>query len=360
MRIVQIIGQLSSGGAERFTVNLCNELNNLGHEVHLIIFKAETDSALFCQQFLHDKVFFHTFALKGAPFWKVSTKLCYAIKKIQPDIINCHLDSIKYLIPVYLLSRANVFHTLHNIASKASGDTKLHSILYKFLYKTGMVQPVTISDLCHDTYIEYYNLHNDITIPNGCPPALPTAHLTDVQLEIKSYKQTPKSKIFTHVARFSKQKNQKLLIEAFNRLYNENEDFVLLIIGRDFDSEEGKKLVNSACDRIHFIGEKSNVADYLSCSDAFCLTSVYEGLPISLLEAMSMGVVPVCTAVGGIPDVVTDGISGFLADVNIDSYVDALHRFISSPPQKQVVIKEYNEKFSMKKCALNYLRIYQQ
>lgn len=223
-----------------------------------------------------------------------------------------------------------------------------------------MVQPVTISDLCHDTYIEYYNLHNDITIPNGCPPALPTAHLSDVQMEIKSYKQTPKSKIFIHVARFSKEKNQRLLIEAFNRLYNENEDFILLIIGRGFDSEEGKKLVNYACDRIHFIGEKSNVADYLSCSNAFCLTSVYEGLPISLLEAMSTGVVPVCTAVGGIPDVVTDGISGFLADVNIDSYVDALHRFISSPPQKQVVIKEYNEKFSMRKCALNYLRIYQQ
>lgn len=359
MRIVQIISQLSSGGAERFTVSLCNELSNLDNEVHLIIFKGANESLLFCKRFLQEDVHFYPLKLKGTPFWKVARTFDSFLKKIQPDVINCHLDSPQYLFPTYLFSRIKVFHTIHNVASKASGGGGMHARFYKFLYHAGLVKPITISKLCHDSYVEYYNLNNDVMIPNGCSPAQPTGKLQEVRTEICGYKQTPNTKVFIHVARFDGQKNQRLLIDAFNRFDEEGVDFTLLVIGRRFDDGEGKKIVDSACDKIHFLGEKSNVADYLSCSDAFCLTSIYEGLPISLLEAMSLGVTPICTAVGGVPDVITDGVTGFLSEVNIDSYTKALRKYLSTSLDKQAIINEYNEKYSMKCCALRYLETYQ-
>lgn len=359
MRIVQIISQLSSGGAERFTVSLCNELCNLGNEVHLIIFNGANESLLFGKQFLQDDVHFYPLKLKGSSFWKMTREFDTLIRKIQPDVINWHLDGIYYLFPSLFQSHIHVFHTIHNVASKASGGGGIHAMLYKLLYKTGLVHPVTISPLCHDSYIDYYHLNNDIMIPNGSAPAITTEKLPEVLAEVDAYKQTSDTRVFIHVARFNKQKNQTLLIDAFNRLDKEGVDYTLLVIGRRFDNGEGKDLADSACDRIHFLGVKSNVADYLSCADAFCLTSHYEGLPISMLEAMSLGVTPICTAVGGVPDVITDGVSGFLSEVNIDSYTKAVHRYLSTPLDKQTVINEYNEKYSMKRCALRYLEAYQ-
>lgn len=360
MRIVHIISQLSGGGAERFTVNLCNELSESGHEVYLIIYRSQPESCLFCKQFLNDGIHLYSLDIKkNAPFLKVTLSLRRIIKQIQPDVINCHLDSVPHLMPIYLFSRIKVFHTIHSVASKASGGGGIHAMLYRFLYLTGLVQPITISDLCHDSYIEYYNLHNAIMIPNGCPPAQPTFKLPEVKAEINTYKQTLGTRVFIHVARFNELKNQRLLIEAFNGFDKEGVDFILLVIGRGFDNGPGKVLADSACDKIRFLGEKSNVADYLSCSDAFCLTSIYEGLPISLLEAMSLGVTPICTAAGGVPDVITDGVTGFLSEVNNDSYTKALLRYLSTPLDKQTIAKVYSEKYSMKLCALRYLETYQ-
>lgn len=358
MRIVQFIAHLSSGGAERFTVNLCNELSNLGHEVHLIILNSVPESALFNKQFLQENVHFYPLKLKGIHILKKTKELNGLIKIIKPDVIHCHLASIQYFLPTYLFSHIKVFHTLHNVAAKASGGG-IQAKLYKFLYWTKFVKPITISDICHDSYIEYFHLDNDVMIPNGSAPAITTDKLSNVQTEIKSYKQTPNTKVFIHIARYNQQKNQNLLVDSFNKLNDEGLDFTLLVLGRDFDYEDGKKLVNKSCEKIHFLGLKSNVADYLACSDAFCLTSIYEGLPISLLEAMSLGVTPICTAVGGIPDVVTDGRTGYLAqDVNLESYTDAVKRYLANKLDKDTIIAEFNDNYSMRQCAKKYIEVY--
>ena len=85
----------------------------------------------------------------------------------------------------------------------------------------------------------------------------------------------------------------------------------LLIIGEGFDrASELKKLANK---NIHFIGIKTNVPDYLYASDAFCLSSNFEGMPISLIEAFACGCPSICTPVGGIVNSVKHGVTGFLS-----------------------------------------------
>lgn len=168
-------------------------------------------------------------------------------------------------------------------------------------------------------------------------------------------------KVFIHVARFHKQKNQKLLIDAFNTINERGVDFTLLVLGSGFDSLEAEDLIKGACEKIHFIGLRSNVGDYLACADAFCLTSLYEGLPISLLESMAMNVVPICTPVGGGVDVVEEGKSGFLSDdLSVESYVSAVLRFISDTGKHIRLDEIYKKKYSMESCASQYIEYYNQ
>ena len=148
------------------------------------------------------------------------------------------------------------------------------------------------------------------------------------------------------------------MIESFNRIRQEGYDAILLIIGDGFNEGEGRKLKEQACDAIHFLGLKSNVGDYLMCADAFCLSSIYEGLPISLLEAMACGVVPICTKVGGIPDVIEDGKTGILSDVDTSAYTEAMERFFSTHIDKSLIQECYRMRFSMEACALKYYKLY--
>jgi glycosyltransferase involved in cell wall biosynthesis len=64
--------------------------------------------------------------------------------------------------------------------------------------------------------------------------------------------------------------------------------------------------------RVVFAGSRGDVPDLLAAFDVFVLSSRYEGLPIALLEAMAAGRACVATAVGGVPEVVTDGVDGVL------------------------------------------------
>ena len=63
---------------------------------------------------------------------------------------------------------------------------------------------------------------------------------------------------------------------------------------------------------VHLCGVQADVRPYLAAMDVYMMSSAYEGLPVALLEAMAMECAPVCTAVGGIPEVIRDGCNGFL------------------------------------------------
>jgi len=360
MRILQMIYSLSSGGAERFTIDLSNQLQKMGHTVCLCMLRGEDrQEDTFNKQFLSEAVVFYSSNLsKGFSLSKVRTVERF-IKFWKPDVVHCHLNVIPYIYRLAVFDKGiKFFHTLHNVASNTGGG-RMQYPLNRFFYKHNLISPVCISRLCQESYESYYKLHNAPCVDNG-RSFVGTSHLYEmVRQEVETYKLSAETLVFVHVARFHVQKNQQLLIDSFNRLALEGVDFILLIIGNGYGCEEGLKLQQSACSAIHFLGEKNNVNDYLYCANAFCLTSIYEGLPISLLEALSCGVVPICTPVGGVPDVISDGTNGYLSSgQDVDSYCEAINRFIQQPIPKQVLVDYYQANYSMEVCAKKYEALY--
>jgi glycosyltransferase involved in cell wall biosynthesis len=151
-----------------------------------------------------------------------------------------------------------------------------------------------------------------------------------------------------------------MLIRAFNRLKDDGNDIILLVVGSGFEMETG--LLSLARNHIHFLGAKANVMDYLYASDAFCLSSVTEGMPISLIEAMACGCIPVCTPVGGILNTIQDGVTGFLSkSISEDDFLDALKRLIREKDtiDRQRIIDYSYSNFSIGKCSEKYLELYE-
>ena len=182
--------------------------------------------------------------------------------------------------------------------------------------------------------------------------------------EFEQYRKTDTTRILVNVARMTKVKRQDLLARVVSRLSKEGYDIALLLIGKHMDKEVLDNVSQMESNIIHVLGEKNNPLDYMRLADAFCLCSSYEGMPISLIEAMGVGTIPVCTPVGGIVDVINEQ-NGFLSDdMSEESYYIALKRFLDTDKdtldkmrkQLQLSYKPY----SMTECAEKYESLFKQ
>lgn len=116
------------------------------------------------------------------------------------------------------------------------------------------------------------------------------------------------------VANLRREKDYPNLLEAARLALLENDRLVLLAVGQGPLADEIEALHRrlQLGERVRLLGYRTDVADLLAAADVFILGSAYEGLPVSIMEAMAQGLPVVATAVGGVPEAVTDGETGRL------------------------------------------------
>ncbi len=361
MKILQIIPNLNSGGAEKFCIQLSNELSKSNEVVLCTLFDID-DSMIFAKE-VHQNVKVVSLNKKLGLDIKIFFKLYQLLKKEKPDVIHTHLSALFYSLFIVLFSNVKIIHTIHNLAHKEANRFKIN--VYRVFFKYFNVTPVSISKLVLKSTKELYGNKFDVMIENGTTKPYATNKLNSVKDEIKSYKHTSNTKILTTIGRIAKQKNQKLLIETVKILVAQEYDVVLLIIGDDPEKDKSllKELKKYEDERIKFLGLKSNVIDYLTYSDLFCLSSLYEGMPITLLEAMSLGVIPVCTPAGGIVDVI-DVNTGFIAkDFSKESLTEAFKQYLKLEQNNLEILKnnlksKFNSKYSIEITVNQYFEEY--
>lgn len=149
-------------------------------------------------------------------------------------------------------------------------------------------------------------IYNGVVVPD---------HIQEIDIHQK-FNLTASSKVIFSAGRLNHQKGFDLLISVAEKAKDKGHDWQFVIAG------EGKlknELVQSAekagvASMVRFIGFSDQVPALLKSSDIFVLPSRYEGMPNALLEAMSIGKASVATNVNGAPELVEDGISGFLVE----------------------------------------------
>jgi glycosyltransferase involved in cell wall biosynthesis len=361
MKILHVIPNLHTGGGEKICIELCNELaRDKNNEVTLCSLKPLSED----QQIMYNKISkdvnFFTLDKKGKSL-SIFFKTIKLIKSVNPDVVHTHLRAIHFsALGIILTGKPNV-HTLPTLADKEAPGIiiKLYKVLYKYFNFDPVSMGVRVFNSCKKVYGDKCKSNIDI----GTIPLEKTEKFDEVKSTIDGYRKDENTKVFVSIGRLYNVKNQLLLIESFMKLLEEGYYAHRVIKGsNNFVAEYGKKCEKLVAgnERIHIVGEKSNVSDYLLNADALCFSSIYEGLPMSIVEAMSIGLPTISTPVGGIPDLIEEGVNGYLSpDMSSDNYKELFKKIIEGEKLNSEKIKDiYNEQYSIEMCAKKYLEVY--
>lgn len=359
MKILEIIPQLSQGGAERFVVDLCNELS-MRHDVTLVVLHNIDKTEFFLKEISTRVKVFSMNKRKGFDMG-LFFKLRDLIKKENPDVVHTHLRAIVYSLLAYLVpSHIKYIHTVHNDAAKEAGDG-ISRLCRKFAFKTKRVVPITISEESKKSFIDFYGITPPM-IYNGRPAYTESERSNEVRNEFSNLKNRRNSTIIVNVARIQPQKNQLLLAKTIDDLNRQSKCVDLMIIGRYDDSPIAPCLSSLNSKYLHLLGEKQNPRDYIKAADAFCLSSLYEGMPITLIECFSVGTIPICTPAGGIKNMIKDGENGILATGFSQSDIrQAIERFLLLSESDKIIMRKNSQasfvKYTIDTCARKYEKL---
>ncbi len=316
MKILQVIPYFCFGGAETMCENLTYALKGQGHQVTVVSLYPERTPISRRMEEAGVKLLYLDKKL-GLDVSMIP-KLRKIIREEKPDVVHTHLDVIKYAVAAAKLAGVKkCVHTVHNVADKECEGT-LQKIINTLYYKLGWSVPVALSPLVQQTISDFYK------IPREKIPVIYNGVDLSRCIPKEDYASGETLKL-VHVGRFNEQKNHECLLQAFRLFCDRIPNAVLQMLGDGERMEEMQQLSRelSLQDKVQFLGAQSNVYPWLHGADIFLLPSKYEGMPMTIIEAMGTGLPVAATKVGGVPDMIENGVSGLLTQIDAKSVCDA-------------------------------------
>ncbi len=291
--------------------------HNDGWEVHVASKKEkELD---FCDKH-------HKLSISRSPFDKSNIaaykKLKSIIKENKYDIIHCHtpVGGMLTRLAVGKNSGSKVIYTAHGFhfykGAPLINWLIFYPIEYFMSFKTDCL--ITINEEDYDFAKKHFK-HPDVKLVNGVgynsEKFFPVSE--DEKMKLREKKGFSKDdKILIYVAELNKNKNQEMIIRALKEIPGAK----LLFAGRDNNNGACAKAAElySVKDRVYFLDQRDDVDELLQMSDICAASSIREGLPVNIMEAMACGVPVVATDNRGHRSLVKNGEDGFTVAVNDD------------------------------------------
>ena len=353
MKIIQIIPTLGVGGAEAVCESLTRTLVLLGHDVTVISLYSE--KTILTERMIKDGYNIIFLNKKIGSDFGCIIRLRRLFNEIKPDVIHSHLYALKYAVLASLGKHIPIIHTVHNVALKEANKTNRK--INKLIYDLKLATPVALSEEIKETIRTVYKLSDE-----RIPVILNGIDLSKCQ-EKKDYSLGSPIKII-HVGRFFEQKNHEYIIKCAKKL-SRLKDIKILFFGdgpymqKCMDLVEKCHLESVIC----FRGVSSNIYPELHASDVFILPSKWEGIPISIIEAMGTGLPIVASNVGGISDMIEDGKEGILINPETEELVDALLKFVNDFELRKAMgtaARKKSVEFSAIAMSRYYLKLYKE
>lgn len=350
MKILQVIPYFCFGGAETMCENLTCALKNLGHDVTVVsLYDEHTPISERMEQagvrilYLDKKLGLDV---------SMIPKLTKIMKQERPDVVHTHLDVIKYAAAAAKLAGVKkCVHTVHSVAHKEA-EGRLQKIINNFYYKLGWSVPVALSAEVQDTIADFYGLPKEKipVIRNGVDLS---------KCIVKEDYSTGETVSLLHVGRFDVPKNHAGLLKAFEKLHAAHPQCRLHLVGDGDLRAEIEALAEELgiARWVTFHGMQSHVHPYLHDADIFILPSIYEGNPMTIIEAMGTGLPIVATVVGGIPDMLRNGETGLLVPCETEAICRACDTLIGDESLREKLGKNARQdssRFSAECMARQY------
>lgn len=368
--IVHVVYSFSTGGLENGIVNL---INNLPVDLyqHTIVCVTNHDPNFYSRIKVEDVDIIDLNKPPGKSFkwlfhcWKV-------LRVLKPNI--CHtrnLSAIEAQLPAILAGIKIRVHGEHGWdIFDLGGTNKKYQSVRKF-FRPMISKYIGLSLESIDYLVNKINVNPSKIehICNGVDISKFQVQSSNVQLP-KGFS-TKDKLVFGTVGRLAEVKNQTFLVQGFLKLWATYPSLQgklrLVIVGDGILLPRLKALVksNNAEDSVWFTGQRNDICELMNEMDVFVLPSLAEGIPNTLLEAMSCGLPFIATNVGGNADLVLPShkATHIVPVGNVDKLVSAMSLYIKEPQRlkldSQLVREHCHHKFSIKTMVDKYHRFYQ-
>lgn len=317
MKIAYLITRMDElGGAQVHVRDLCLFMKGQGHDVDLLAGWSGKMTDLLEQQ----GIAYHEIAdlqrsIHPLKDMKALLQIRAVLKELKPDLLACHSSKAGILgrIAAWSLGIPAVF-TAHGWAFTEGVPAK-QRIVYKIIEKIASWfgdRIITVSEYDRALALKNHIASTDkmIVVHNGMPYLSPPAPRDYVMPPVR----------ILMVARFGEPKNQAMLLRALWGCLDL--DWTLDLVGGG-DDLPCRKLAEQMemGERVRFWGERSDVAERMADADLFALVSKWEGLPLTIIEAMRAGLPVIASDVGGVGELVHHRQSGILVPPASDDYL---------------------------------------
>jgi L-malate glycosyltransferase len=234
------------------------------------------------------------------------------LKRLSPDLVHCHMPLAGVIGRIAgRMTGIPVMYTEHN---KPEWYRRPTFYLNAWTYNLQR-HVIAVSGSVEQSIHSYMKPSVPVTVVrNGIDVASYTRIPAAGAAVRERFRIPPGAKVVGNVAALIPQKRLHDWIRAAQQIHRAHPDTRFLIVGEGPHHAELTELAAELglTGIVHLCGVQADVRPFLSAMDVYMMSSAFEGLPVAMLEAMAAGCVPVCTAVGGIPEVIDEGRNGFL------------------------------------------------
>lgn len=362
IKVVHILPNLNTGGAQVFTTNLLKAIDPRQYDCVLITLSTpEADNKLF-QDLKKSAIKHYSLGKKLGFSVKTTFRLRLLLQSLKPDILHTHMHTLKYAYFSHFgLQPPPWVHTVHTLAE--SELLYLERRIASHLFRKEIVLPIAVSQNVAQSIESIYHIPGIKVIYNRIP-------FYKRENKAKSYYRKRLSLpvrgiLAINVARLAPAKNHMMLLEAFRKISAKYSQINLILVG---DGPMRRMLENQAKaldigTKVLFRGMVIEPEPFLRAADIFVSSSDREGLPVSLLEAMREGLPVVATRAGGVPEVVDDSVNGYLVEIgDTKGLTRALERLMNASKRLNFgenAKRKISAVFDIKISALEYEKIYE-
>ncbi len=355
-RILQIITKADVGGAQQHVLQIMREL---GERIEFVLLTGEDDYLTRQANRLGLEVIICPELVRPIQPWKDIRALMAifrVIQRLQPDLVHLHSFKAGLLgrLAARLASRRSLF-TAHgwSFTSGVPLPRRLLGLVLEWIFCRIGNAVVTISR--HD-----FELAEKYSVGHREQRDL----VLNAADEIHGPSET--RQVFDQlvtVGRLTPVKNQAMMIKALACL---PENLTLTVVGEGVEGARLERLCQElgVSERVRFLGKVTDLHQILASSDLFLLSSDFEGLPLSILEAMSAGLPVVATDVGGVSEAVAAGETGLLSPRrDSQRFAENIKSMLEDPGRAremgQLGRERYHEAFTVARFVAEMERIYQ-
>jgi len=355
----------SYGGSGVVATELGLELAARRHEVHFISYALPVRITAATERIHFHEVEVVNYPLFDHPPYTLSlaTKMYEVAAAEALDLLHVHY-AIPHSVSAYLARamfqprRLPFVTTLHGTDITLVGSDRSYLPITRFSIEES--DSVTaISDYLRNVTLQEFGIKRPVeVIPNfvNCDVFEPAGESCR-----RSQFADDDEKVLVHLSNFRPVKRLPDVVGIFARV-RAAIPAKLLLIGDGPDRARAEWMVNDLGlkDDVIFLGKQNQVQDLLNCADVMLLPSQLESFGLAALEGMACGVPAVCSRVGGLPEVIRDGVEGYLVEVgDVDTMADCALRILTEPGRREEMGRAARRRASDKFCSTKIIPLYE-